>query len=276
MAVSLLILAATVPNSTAMTLARFVPVIVIFALPETGPDVGLIFVTVGAPTYMNLSFDVTADVPPAVTTRMSTLPAVPAGLVTTIWLPVSLANVSASTVPNITATALARFAPVIVTLVPPVVGPKVGLIFVTVGAATYVYLSASEVFEVPSTVTTVTSTVPAVPAGLVTTICVAVSPVIFAAFLPNMTAVALAKSVPMIVTDVPPFTGPAVRLIPVTIGTATYLNWSADDVADAPSAVSTVTSTVPVPAGLVATIWVSELTVKLLAASAQNPRRSRP
>ena len=40
--------------------------------------------------------------------------------------------------PNLTAVAPVRFVPVIVTLVPPAVGPALGLTAVTVGAATYV------------------------------------------------------------------------------------------------------------------------------------------
>ncbi len=77
--------------------------------------------------------------------------------------------------------------------------------------------------EVPPAVTTVTSTVP-VPAGLVATICVAVSPMIVAATLPNSTAVAPDRFVPVIVTDVPPAAGPELGLIPVTAGAATYVN----------------------------------------------------
>jgi len=57
-------------------------------------------------------------------------------------------------------------------------------------------LSAAEVADVPPAVVTVTSTVP-VPAGLVTTIWVAVSLTIFAAVLPKSTAVALARFVPV-------------------------------------------------------------------------------
>ena len=44
--------------------------------------------------------------------------------------------------------------------------------------------------------------------------------------------------------------------------------WSAADVADVPPVVVTLTSTVPVPAGDVAVIWVAELTVKVVAAVA--------
>ncbi len=116
--------------------------------------------------------------------------------------------------------------------------------------------SADDVAEVPPAVTTVTSTVP-VPAGLVATICVAVSLVIVAVTLPNLTAVAPDRFVPAIVTDVPPAVGPELGLIPVTAGATIYVYSSADDVAEVPPAVTTVTSTVPVPAGLVATICVA-------------------
>ena len=48
------------------------------------------------------------------------------------------------------------------------------------------------------------------------------------------------------------------------------MNWSADEVAEAPTGVTTVTSTVPPPAGLVAVICVSETTVTALALLAPN------
>ncbi|MHC2619285.1 hypothetical protein ACVIW2_001317 [Bradyrhizobium huanghuaihaiense] len=48
------------------------------------------------------------------------------------------------------------------------------------------------------------------------------------------------------------------------------MNWSAAEVAEVPPAVVTLTSTVPLPAGEVAVIWVAELTVKPVAAVAPN------
>ena len=49
------------------------------------------------------------------------------------------------------------------------------------------------------------------------------------------------------------------------------VNWSADEVAEVPpNEVVTVMSTVPLPAGLVAVIDVTELTTKLLAATPPN------
>ena len=70
---------------------------------------------------------------------------------------------------------------------------------------------------VPAGVVTVTSTVP-VPAGAVTMICVEELTVYTALEPPKLTAVAPVKFVPVIVTDVPPASGPLDGLIVVTVG----------------------------------------------------------
>ena len=75
---------------------------------------------------------------------------------------------------------------------------------------------------------------------------VAVSAVTVPAVLPNLTAVAFARLVPVTVTLVPPPWGPEVGLTAVTVGAAVYVNWSALLVAEVPLGVVTVTSTVPV------------------------------
>jgi hypothetical protein len=167
----------------------------------------------------------TALVPPTVVTVISIVPAVPAGLVAVIWVALFTVKVAALVVPNLTAVAFVRFVPVIVTTVPPVVVPLVGVIPVTVGGATYVNPSAGPVALVPPTVVTVRSTVPAVPAGAVAVIWVALFTVKVAALVvPNLTAVAFVRFVPVIVTTVPPVVVPLVTLIPVTVGGATYVN----------------------------------------------------
>jgi hypothetical protein len=74
---------------------------------------------------------------------------------------------------------------------------------------------------VPPTVVTVTSTVPAEPAGVVATIWVEVLLVIVAALAPNLTALAPARLVPVIVMLVPPAVGPAEGLTVATVGAAT-------------------------------------------------------
>ena len=57
---------------------------------------------------------------------------------------------------------------------------------------------------------------------------------------------------------------------------ALNVNWSADDVSDVPPGVATVTSTVPLPAGLVALMELDELTVTPVAAEAPKSTAVAP
>ena len=102
------------------------------------------------------------------------------------------------------------------------------------------------------------------PAGLLAVIVVSLTTVkLVAAVVPKSTAVTPVKPVPVIVTNVPPTSGPAAGLMPVTVGA--LAKRSAGDVADVPFGVVTVTSTVPVPAGLSAVIVVALTTVTSVA-----------
>jgi hypothetical protein len=93
---------------------------------------------------------------------------------------------------------------------------------VTVGAATYVKWSAALVAEVPPVATTVTSTVPAEPAGALTVSEVEeLTTTLVPAVAPNFTDVTFVKSVPVTVTDVPAVVGPWFGLTAVTVGAAT-------------------------------------------------------
>ena len=88
-----------------------------------------------------------------------------------------------------------------------------------------------------------------------------------AAVLPNFTAVAPVKPVPVMVTAVAPAGTPTTGLTAVTVGAASYVNWSAEPMALVPLGVVTVTSTAPrEPAGETAVIWVEELTAYDVAA----------
>ena len=78
---------------------------------------------------------------------------------------------------------------------------------------------------VPPGVVTDTFTAPAAFAGVVAVIDVALTTVkLVAATPPNVTAVAPVKLVPVIVTLVPPATGPEPGLTPVTVGATAKVN----------------------------------------------------
>jgi hypothetical protein len=123
--------------------------------------------------------------------------------------------------PNVTVAPAAKLVPVIVTAVPPPVGPLLGLTLLTVGATTYVYPLARLPLCV-SVFVTVTVFGPAPPAGVVAVIVVAFTTATFvAAVPPNVTAAPAAKFVPVIVTAVPPEFDPVLGLTLLTVGGAT-------------------------------------------------------
>ena len=80
-----------------------------------------------------------ADVPVALVTVTSTVPAACAGAVAVIDV-APLTMTIAELVPNFTVEPAVKFAPVMVTDVPPAAGPELGLIEVTVGAGSVVYV----------------------------------------------------------------------------------------------------------------------------------------
>ena len=81
-----------------------------------------------------------------------------------IWVSESTVN-EAAVVPKSTAVAVVKPVPVMVTEVPPAVGPELGATETTVGPATNVNWSLALIGEVPPAVVTVMSTVPAALAG---------------------------------------------------------------------------------------------------------------
>ena len=76
---------------------------------------------------MYWSAPVVALVPPGVVTVTWTVPAVPAGAVAVIWVALMTVKWWRLSAPNLTAVAPVRLVPVIVTEVPPAVGPAAGL-----------------------------------------------------------------------------------------------------------------------------------------------------
>jgi hypothetical protein len=133
-------------------------------------------------------------------------------------------KLDAATVPKRTCVAPLKFVPLIVTDVPPAVGPEVGDSELTVGAgtgggATEVNWSAVAVALVPFGVVTVTSWAPAPSAGATAVIRVDDDELkLMAGTVPKSTLVAPLKLVPLMVTEVPPAVEPEFGDRDVTVG----------------------------------------------------------
>jgi hypothetical protein len=244
------------------------PVIVTDVAPAVGPELGLTEVTVGAPSKVYWSAVDVLDVPNELVIVMSTVPADSAGVTAVICVAEVTVKLPAALEPNFTAVANVKLVPVMVTVAPPAIEPAVGITELTLGIGTNVNWSADEVADVPPTVITVTSTVPVLAAGVTAVMDMGELTVKLVALVePKLTVVAPVKLVPAMVTEVPPPVDPVFGVTEETVGAATYVNWSAADVADVPTGVVTVTSTVPGdPAGLIAVIVVDEVTRKLVEA----------
>ena len=212
------LVAAVLPNVTVAPAAKFVPVIVTLVPPAVDPLFGETLVTVGATTYVNPL----ARVPlrPLTVTVTVTAPAACAGVVAVIWVLLTTATLVAAVPPIVTAAPETKFVPVIVTLVPPAVEPVFGETLVIVGVATKVNALARLPLCPPEVTVTVVG--PALPAGVVAVICVALTTTTFvAAVPPTVTAAPEAKFVPVIVTLVPPAVDPLFGDTFVTVGVAT-------------------------------------------------------
>ena len=195
---------------------------------------------------MNLSPATIALVPPGVVTLISTVPAARAGEVMVRVLSSVTCRSVPGVVPNMTVVTPVNPVPVIVTAVPPVAGPLAGEMLVTVGTGTYVNVSSVTIALVPLGVVTRTSIVP-VPAGEVAVRLVAELYVTLAATLPNETVDALVNPVPVIVTIVPPATGPLAGEMLVIVGIPITVIVVPGLVVSAPLVLATVSREIGVP-----------------------------
>ncbi len=209
--------AVTGPNRTTSPGTNPDPAIVTAVPPDAGPLLGPRPETTGAPYAKRSALEV-GEVPAAVVTVTSTLPAPAEGTVAVSTLADSTSTPVAALAPNRTVAPGANPEPTIVTTDPPAVGPAFGLTEVTDGLA-YSNWSATPVGDVPWSVVTVTSTEPVDPAGATAEIEVPESTTtLVAAAVPNRTAAPAAKPVPSMTTAVPPAGGPPFGDTPVTVG----------------------------------------------------------
>jgi hypothetical protein len=116
------IFAAVPPIVTLVALSRLAPEITISVPPAVGPPGGVTDVIVGASMYRNALADVT--LPPYVVVNTTFCsPETPDGVVNRMLVPLTFTTPVADTPPTVTPEVFARFAPVTVTVVPPVVSP---------------------------------------------------------------------------------------------------------------------------------------------------------
>lgn len=239
--------AGTPPKLTAVTLERFVPVIVTVA---PGPALaGIKPKIVGA----GKNIKPPSDAEPPGVESVIILPAAP-GTTTVISVGETTVKLAAETLPKLTDVVPLKFVPVIVTIVPG--SPLVGENPVIVGAGTNVK-PASE--ATPPGVAS--ETAPDAPAGATTAvICVGEFIVnAVAVTLPKVTDDAPVKFSPLILTGIP---GPATAGVKLVItGGKTKVNPGKLAV---PPVVVTITEPVA-PVEIMAVICVGELTTKLLA-----------
>src|SRR5438270_994606 len=188
------------------------PVTVTCVPPVVEPVLGARPLTTGV--YLKWSWLDAVLVPPGVETVMSTVPASPGGANATRPF-ASFLKLVAGAEPNFTAVTLTTCSPLMVTFVPPVAGPVAGETFRTTGGLR----AENEPNEATVPAAFVTLIGPEASAGSIAVIDVGELTVNeVAGFVPNMTAVTPANSVPASATEVPPAQAPSSGEKPVTVG----------------------------------------------------------
>jgi hypothetical protein len=206
------------PKRTSVAVVKPIPVRVTLFPPRIAPPVGDRLVRVGAVIYRNIAPLLVAE---PVSTVTAVAPAALAGDDTVNVLSEMTVNAVVAVVPKKTSTVLIKPAPVIVTLVPPVVGPEVGVIELITGDGWK--LKLSELF-VPPGVVILIGTVPVTCVGVTVSTSVSLTTVKLAAgVVPNFTLVVPARPVPVIATVLPPAVVPAVGNTAVGAGAALYV-----------------------------------------------------
>src|SRR5437867_1292410 len=205
------------PKETAAPAAKPVPVTLTDVPPALPPLLGVTEATVGAgATYVKQPVQMPLCVSGLVTATL-TAPAACAVVVPVMLAALIVETVSAEP-PNETVAPLWKSLPAIVTDVPPAVTPLLGVTELTIGAgATYVKQPVQVPLCVSGLVTT-TFTAPAACAVVVPVMLVALTVETASAEPPNETVAPLWKSLPAIVTDVPPAVTPLLGVTELTIG----------------------------------------------------------
>jgi hypothetical protein len=157
-----------------------------------------------------------ADCESGFVTTIETVPAPSAGVTALICVVLLTVTDVAATLPNTTVASAWKPVPVIVTVVPPLVSPEVGETLLTVGGGAVKVKAAASVADCEPGFVTVIETVPAVDAGVTACSSLPLTNVTMAAATPpKLTPAPLSNPLPVIVTVVPPATGPCAGETPV-------------------------------------------------------------
>jgi hypothetical protein len=200
--------AAAPPKVTVAPDAKFIPFSITDVPPLVRPVLGETLVTVGAGAPKVKPLASVALCRSGLVTTTDTLPCVCGGVFAVIRVALITTTEVAAAPPMVTVAPDAKFCPVNVTGVLPVVGPLVGATAVRVGGATNVNPLA-RVALCPLAFVTTTFTLPCACGGVCAVICVAPTTTTeVAATPPKVTVVPDPKFCPVSVTGVPPVIGP--------------------------------------------------------------------
>jgi hypothetical protein len=203
------------PKNTSVAAKKPVPVRVTLLPPAMAPPVGDKLVRVGASTYWNMAPLLVAE---AVPTVRAVVPAASAGAVAVTVLSEITVKAVAAVVPKNTSRVLIKPAPVMVTIVSPLIGPEVGVMEPITGDGTKLKLSE---LLVPPGVVILTGTMPTTWGGVTTSTSVSLATVkLVAGAVPNFTPVVPSRLVPVMVTLLPPAATPAEEKTAVGAGAA--------------------------------------------------------
>lgn len=210
--------AAVPPKVTLVVPVKLLPVIVTVVEPVAGPLTGETDEIVGTAKYVNPP--VLVGEPPGVVRTMSRAPAVPDGVTAVTEVALTTTSDVTDAPPIVTPVVPVKFVPVMVTLVPPAIGPLKGDTEVIVGIPKYVK-PAVAVTEPPAPVR-ITFAAPAALAGVTTVTEVALTFVTDVPTVPpNVTLVVSVRFVPVMVTLVEPAIGPLDGETDVIVGAST-------------------------------------------------------
>src|SRR3954469_171642 len=189
--------------------------------PDGSAVFGVMLMTASAGTeYVNAPFVETVVESGLVTVTLTASCSFggPSGVRAVIEVGLTTTTSVAARAPKVTVAPVWKFVPVMVTNVPPDVGPLFGEMLPIVGEGSVYVNACDSVADWPSVFVTTTSTLPAACAGAVAVIDVAVAETFVAETPPNFTVGLLRNPVPLIVTTVPPPMLPLVGRMLATVG----------------------------------------------------------